>query len=588
MLNSYNIALDCIDKNAQSPHNKHKPALIYVKDLSPPLEKGDTGGFLDQKIPPDLPLQKGGSLEIKKFTFSNLEGLTNRIANALKNLGLQKGERLVLRLPNSPEFPITFLGAIKAGIIPIPSSVQATEDELKFILEDSEASVLVTTEELFPKEILKNSLPSLKYILCITPASLLPLLTKKGDGGRSVLRFQDLLKNSSSQFQTEPTQANDPAFWLYTSGTEGKPKAVIHAHRSIPAHDTRAKLWNDFRFNDVIFNTSTLNWSYALTAGLLDVWRHGLPTLIYNGPLNAEKICQLIKQFGITTFMSVPGIYRRLVEYFELNPSPPPLEIKGRIKVGFDGVRICNSAGEKLPEEIREKFKNYTELEIYEGLGMSEHSVYLVQRVGEEIVKGSCGKALPDQKIEIVDEEGKELPPHTPGILATHVSCTGLMLGYYRKNPPESPFTKGGNTSPPPFVKGGVEGFKNDYFLSGDLAQKDESGNFFFLGRRDEVITAGGYRISPLEVETVLNAMPEIEESAVIGKEIEAGKTLVTAFLVLKSDFEADENLEIQIKKECEKKLSAYKCPKQIYFVKSLPKTANGKLQRHKILEKQP
>jgi len=555
MADFYNIALDCIDKNAQSPHNKHKPALIYVKDLSPPLEKGDTGGFLDQKIPPDLPLQKGGSLEIKKFTFSNLEGLTNRIANALKNLGLQKGERLVLRLPNSPEFPITFLGAIKAGIIPIPSSVQATEDELKFILEDSEANVLVTTEDLFPKEILKNHLPSLKYILCITPTSLLPLLTKEGDGGRSVLRFQDLLKNSSSQFQTEPTQPNDPAFWLYTSGTEGKPKAVIHAHRSIPAHDTRAKLWNDFRFNDVIFNTSALNWSYALTAGLLDVWRHGLPTLIYNGPLNAEKIYQLIKQFGITTFMSVPGIYRRLVEYFEKGGAPLTTPL-----------RICNSAGEKLPEEIREKFKNYTELEIYEGLGMSEHSVYLIQRVGEKIVKGSCGKALPDQKIEIVDEEGKELSANTPGVLATHVSCPGLMLNY----------KKVGANNYLPLQRG--------FFLSGDLAQKDESGNFFFLGRRDEVITAGGYRISPLEVEAVLNAMPEMEESAVIGKEIEAGKTLVTAFLVLKSGFEADENLEIQIKKECEKKLSTYKCPKQIYFTKNLPKTANGKIKRKELI----
>jgi len=548
----YNIALDCIDKNAQSPHNKHKPALIYVKDGAAPL----------------------------RLNFSNLEGLTNRIANALKDLGLQKGERLVLRLPNCPEFPITFLGAIKAGMIPIPSSAQATENELKFILNDSEASVLVTTEELFPNEIKEAKPHFLKKILILSkPPSPHPSPLEgegvQGTGEGKVFRFQDLLKNSSSQFQTEPTHANAPAFWLYTSGTEGKPKAVIHAHRSIPAHDGRAKLWNDFRFNDVIFNTSSLNWSYALTAGLLDVWRHGLPTLIYDGPLSAEKICQLIKQFGVTTLMSVPGIYRRLVDYLQNNVGAP---------LGAP-LRICNSAGEKLSENIRKKFKDLTGLEIYEGLGMSEHSVYLVQQVGEPIIEGSCGKALPDQKIEIVDEEGNELPPHTPGILASHESCPGLMLGYKGTDlsPPLSLVRRGGPNYAPSLQRRG-EGEVSNWFLSGDLAQKDEAGNFFFLGRRDDVITAGGYRISPLEVEALLNAMPEIEESAVVGKEIETGKTLVTAFVVLKENIGENEILENKIKNECAQKLSHYKCPKQIYFTQKLPKTTNGKLQRKLLL----
>ncbi len=366
--------------------------------------------------------------------------------------------------------------------------------------------------------------------------------------------------------------ADDPAFWLYTSGTEGKPKAVIHAHRSIPAHDSRAKLWQDLRFNDVIFNTSSLNWSYALTAGMLDIWRHGLPTVIYDGPLSAEKICHLIKHLGVTTFMSVPGIYRRLVDYWE----------KDLKENKFAGVRICNSAGEKLSEEIRRKFKEHTGLEIYEGLGMTEHSVYLVQQVGEAIKENSCGKALPNQKISILDEEGNELAPNQPGILASHQTCPGLMLGY--KNPPSPPFTKGGDLEMliPPLKKGDTGGFINDYFLSGDLAQQDEAGNFFFLGRRDDVITAGGYRISPLEVENALNEMDDIFESAVIGKE-ENGKTIVCAFIVLKVAVSSNNAIKEKILSQAAQKLAKYKCPKKIEFVNSLPKSTNGKLKRKEL-----
>lgn len=556
---SYNIALDCIDKNGQSLLNKHKPALIYIKEGAAPL----------------------------RLTFSNLLGLTNRIANALKNLGLPKGDRLVLRLPNCPEFPVSFLGAIKAGLYPIPTSPQFTAQELGHILEDSEASVLVTTEELLPKEI--EDQKNLKHILLIkSPSPQSSPLEGKGarraDEGK-IHRLQDLLKNSSPEFITETTFENDPAFWLYTSGTEGKAKAVIHAHRSIPAHDTRAKLWQDLRFNDVIFNTSSLNWSYALTSGLLDVWRHGLPTIIYDGSLQAEKICHIIKHFGVTTFMSVPGIYRRLVEYWSLdklgmskNGHSEPVEPSP-----FSQVRICNSAGEKLPEEIRRKFKESTGLEIYEGLGMTEHSVYLAQTVGEPIVEGSCGKALPGNKIAIVDEQGNEVPPNIPGILASHRSCPGLMLGY-RSGPVAPPSSVGAGPCACPKEGGHWEPpLQNRWFLSGDIAQQDEKGNFFFLGRRDDVITAGGYRISPLEVERALNSTAEVAESAVIGKELSPGKTQVIAFAILKEGIPQNEEIKNKILSQISSSLAKYKQVKEIVFVKDLPKTPNGKIKRKEL-----
>ncbi len=569
---SYNIALDCIDKHAQSLHNKHKVAMIYVGSPSPQPSPARGEG-------------------VQKITYSNLEGLTNRIANGLRELGVQLGERLILRLPNCPEFAVSFLGAVKAGVIPIPTSPLLTWPELEFMLEDSEASVLVTTEEFLPKEVFEKR-RVLKQILIVSqkksPSPSPSPARGEGNPGLvsspsrerlTVNRWQDLLKSSSPVFQTENTPADAPAYWLYTSGTEGKPKAVIHSHQSIRAHDARAKVWQDVKSGDVIFNTSALNWSYALTAGLLDVWRHGLTSLVYSGDLHSEKICELIQKYSVTTFMSVPGIYRRLVS----NPSIPTLDLKGRVREGFRHVRVCLSAGEKLSEEVRNHFLKTTGLEIYEGLGMTEHSVYLVQRYDEPIVPGSCGKPLPDQRVAILREDLTEASPDEIGVLASHRSCEGLMLGYKEDLSPPL-FLR--QTQDRLFVRRGNEG--GDWFLSGDLAYRDEDGNFFFVGRRDDVITAGGYRISPLEVEAVLNQSELVCESAVVGRELEPGKTIVTAFVVLNPKTAADEAEATKQKLilHAEKNLAKYKIPRELFFLNELPKTRNGKIKRRTFTQK--
>src|SRR4030095_6557145 len=256
-------------------------------------------------------------------------------------------------------------------------------------------------------------------------------------------RWEELLKSSDSTFQTGPTRPEDPAFWLYTSGTEGRPKAVIHAHRSIPAHDSRMRLWQDAKSGDVIFNTSALNWSYALTAGLLDVWRHGLAAVIYEGPLTPEALGPVIRDLNVTTLMSVPGIYRRLAE------SPEARDF-------FSKVRVCLSAGEKLNEELRGQFLQNAALEIHEGLGMTEHSVYLIQKASEPFVPGSCGKALPNEKTTILRPDLSPAPPGEVGILASHRQSPGLMLGYHQRPEEEA------------------KAFQGEWFLSGDLAYQDE------------------------------------------------------------------------------------------------------------------
>lgn len=504
----YNIALDCVDKNADSLANKHKTALIFA---------GQTP---------------------KRLTFSNLEGLTNRFANILKNLGILPGSRLLLRAPNSPEFPVVFLGAVKAGVIPIPTSPLLTWHELKFLLTDSEASVLFTTQELLPPELFQHKPSCLSYVLVKSP---------KGEKlPTGVLRFNELLYQASPHFETRPTEADLPAYWLYTSGTEGVPKGVIHAHRSIRAHDARARLWQDLKEGDIVFNTSSLNWSYALTCGLLDVWRHGLTSLIYEGPPEPEILCKIVRDFQVTTFMSVPGIYRRLARY---------LKEEGG---GFGSVRIALSAGEALDEEVRRTFHESTGLEIHGGLGMTEHSVYLVQPFGKPIVPGS-GVPLPGHRIAVLREDLSQASPGEVGILASHRSCPGLMLGYHNR----------------PQEKDRV--FRGEWFLSDDLAKRDEAGNIFFLGRRDDVMTVGGYRISPMEIESALNRSPEVAESAAVGTQF------IRAFVVLKPGIQSAEELREKILAFAFTQLASYKIPRDIVFLKELPKTSNGKIKRKEL-----
>jgi acyl-coenzyme A synthetase/AMP-(fatty) acid ligase len=254
--------------------------------------------------------------------------------------------------------------------------------------------------------------------------------------------------------------------------------------------------------------------------------------------------------------MSVPGLYRRLTEY---------LEKRSASRRFFRSVRACLSAGEKLPAEIRARFRRATGLTIREGLGMTEHSVYLVQPKERRVAEGSCGRALPGHRIAVLRDDLNQTRPGEIGVLASHRSCPGLMLGYYRR-PGEQ-----------------KRAFRGEWFLSGDLAYRDASGNFFFVGRRDDVITAGGYRISPMEVEAVLNRHPAVKESAAAGREIAPGKTVVRAYVVLKKGRRPTDRLKRDILGEVSRRLARYKAPREIVFVRGLPKTATGKLIRRKF-----
>lgn len=516
----YNLAMDCLDKHAASLENKHKKALIVAKQ-DPKTEK----------------------IHYQSYTYSQLTGLSNRLADSLAKLNFKKGSRVLLRLPNGVEFCLSFIALIKAGLIPVPTSTELTFAELSYLLKDSQAQALICDLKGLPEKLhfaeSLYELPHLKKLILLSESQ--QKLPNKS------LRWQDLLKEGQTNYSPKPSAAQDPAYWLYTSGTSGEPKAVIHAHRSIPAHDERAKHWQGVKLGDVIFNTSSLNWSYALTAGLLDMWRHGLTSVIYCGKPQAKALVEIINRVSVTTFMSVPGLYARLVVYLKENPTP------------FKSLRIALSAGEKLSQKTLKQFKELSNIKIHQGLGMTEHSVYLVQPPGEDLPSFEALKALESTKIAILNSDLSIVKAGESGILASHRSCPGLMLGYHGQSAEET--------------------FKEGWFLSGDLAYQDPEGYYHFLGRRDDVITAGGYRISPLEVEKVLQEHPAIEECAVLAKNKEE-KTWILAQVLLCQDLEDQEKLKEDILTWAKNYLAHYKVPREIIFVKELPKTRTGKLLR--------
>lgn len=513
----YNIGRDCTDKHARRESHRDKIALYWEN------EEGET----------------------RRFTFYDLSLITNRIANALLSLGFRKGDRLLIRLPNLPEFPLVFLGAIKIGVVPIPSSSMLTTEEVGFILDDSRAKGVVTTSELYEAvEANRGRHDEFGHVLMV--GDYIP---------SSCENLWNLVKESSENLDVPETRADDMAYICYTSGTTGFPKGVVHAQRVLIGHDPAALFWQALKPGDTVMHAGKLNWTYTLGTGCLDPWRHGCSTVIYGGEHNPKRFFDLISKYRVNVFMAVPTVYRQMLRVAdEANPD-------------LSSLRHAISAGEHLGEELFLPWRDRLGIEIYDGLGMSEFSYYLSNMPGIPIKPGSHGRPQPGHRSTLIDEEGKEVPPGEIGVLATPKDDPGIMLHYWQR----SEETK--------------KTFSGNRFISGDLFYMDDDGYFWFVGREDDIITTLGYRVSPFEVERVLGEHPSVHECAVTGIDVGEDKTIITAFVVLKEGRHESERLKRELIDYVHSRLARYKCPREMVFLKSLPKTANGKVQRKVLRE---
>jgi len=491
-----NLARACVEAWALDPAHAQRPAFTFVAPT------GD-----------------------RTWTYAAVWGEIERIARGFVARGLAPGDRVLVRLPHSPEYAFAFLGATLAGCVPIPASPALTPDEAAFLVEDAQAAALVA------------------------PADL----ALEGFTGQTI--GPDDLAMMDGPGPLPETSAEDPAYLIYTSGSTARPKGVLHAHRTVRARRLMRDAWQGFTPNDRTLHAGTLNWSYTLGVGLLDAWAAGSHAHLAEQPFDAARWPDEIQRLGITIFVAVPTIYRQMLKYGQVD----------RTRLATLRHGLC--AGEPLIPALLEEWQSRAGTDLYESLGMTEISTYISTAPDMEIRPGSAGRPQPGRRVAILAESeddpgrttGEELPRGTVGLLCVHRSDPGLMVGYWRRPDEEA------------------QVFQGDWFVGGDLASMDADGYIWFAGRADDIIKSFGLRLSPVEIETELSHHPAVQEVAVVALEVDATKTLVAAAVVPREGAEVTAD---DLSAFARDHLAGYKQPHVYRFVDSLPRTRNGKVQR--------
>jgi acyl-coenzyme A synthetase/AMP-(fatty) acid ligase len=487
------------------------------------------------------------TLGVRSLTFGALADATGRMAALLDDLGVAVGERVLIRLGNCLEYPIAFLGVLKRGAIAVPTSTQLTVDEVCHLARDSGAAAMVTDGDTFAamRETLA-ALPDLRDVLLVGP-------TPGAHGGR--LRIHDFAARLAATPRIAPaadTLAEDPAYLVYTSGTTGYPKGVLHAHRALLGRQPSSEYWFDFDpTGDRVLHAGKYNWTYVLGTGLMDPLYRGHTAIVAEGPIDATRWTTLIAAHRAKTFVAVPTIYRQIVQRTSVTRADLPT------------LRHCMSAGEPLSSEILAAWRARFAMDIYEALGMTECSYYVCATPSRPIRPGSAGFVQPGHEVRLLDPgTWREVEAGAEGMLCIPHSDPALMLRYW--NQPEE--TAGC--------------FHDDWFITGDHARCDPDGYVWFLGRGDDLINSFGYRVSPHEVERVLKEHPGVADAVAVGEDVGPGKTLVVAYVVARAAAPLTPEGVLTYAHE---HLAGYKAPRIVYLVDDVPRTRNGKVQRRAL-----
>ena len=485
-------------------------------------------------------------LGTSEITFKELAKKTDQFAQLLVNNEFKKEDRVLIRLPNSIDYPISFLGAMKASCISVPTSTLLTAEEVLYLAKDSGAKGLVTDKVMW-KTLKTLDLPeSLHYIFLTGDGEIEELERYK------VFDLNDALASIKEIKLEINTQANDPAYLVYTSGTTGYPKGVLHAHRAIIGRKPASKFWFDFvGDDDRIVHSGKFNWTYVLGSGLMDPLYLGKTIVVYEGKNQADTWLKLIQKHKATIFIGVPTIYRQILQKTEFTNNDVP------------SLRYCMSAGEHLSDEVLNQWRERFNQDIFEAVGMSEFSYYLSENKYNPIRPGSAGFPQPGHDIKLLDPENlQEVGLGEEGMICVPDSDPGLFLRYW--NLPDE--TK--------------KHLHDGWFFTGDYAKYDKDGYIWFLGRKDDIIKSFGYRVSPYEIERVYKSHPDVSDCAAVGEEVEKDKLLVVVYVLPHDEKDPDPN---ELLKFGQQHLAAYKAPKTVYLTREFPKTKNGKILRKNI-----
>jgi benzoate-CoA ligase len=478
-------------------------------------------------------------------TYGELAVRVNRCANALTALGLQPEQRVLLCLLDTIDFPAAFLGAIKAGIVPVAGNTLLTTNDYEYMLRDSRARALVVSAPLLPAFApLLGKLPDLRHVIVSGAAG--------AQGVPTHLSLDTLMAAGATTFAAAETTCDDACFWLYSSGSTGPPKGTVHAQSSLMlTAELYAKPILGIREDDIVFSAAKLFFAYGLGNGLTFPLAVGATAvLMAERPTPAAVFARLVKHQP-TIFYGVPTLFAALL-------ASPDLPARGALR-----MRCCTSAGEALPADIGRRWTEHFGVEILDGLGSTEMlHIFLSNRPGG-VHYGTTGTPVPGYEMRIVGEDGHPLPPGEVGEL--QVSGPTAAMAYWNNR------EKTRST------------FQGPWTRSGDKYSIDANGCYVYAGRTDDMLKVSGIYVSPIEVESALITHPAVLEAAVIGKADDELLIKPVAYVVLKGGHQPSAALAEELQQHVKSRLAPYKYPRWIEFIDELPKTATGKIQRFKL-----
>lgn len=478
----------------------------------------------------------------KGYTYAEMQSMINRVGNALKILGVHMEERVMLVMRDSPEAMASFYGAIKIGAIPMPVNYMYTMHDYRYLLNNSRARTLIADSDFIEAiEGFKEKLLYLENTIIV------------GEKTRAYhISFHDIVDRCSDKLDVAYTTFEDAAFWNYTSGSTGVPKAAVHLqHDVFSCIDNYAIAVLGINQDDILFSASKFFFAYGLGNSFFYPLALGASVVLLPDRPRPETIYSTITRYQPTVFFGVPTLYASM------------LEVKDTKKYDLSSLRLCTSAGEALPKEIFHEWKERFGLEILDGIGSTELlHIFISNRPGD-VKPGSSGKLVPGYQARIVDDKGKEVPDGKVGTLLVHGESTAAY--YYRHHDKTKTSMLG------------------EWFNTGDKYYRDAEGYYYYRGRGDDMLKVGGIWVSPIEVEDALVSHPAVLEAAVVAKKDEHYLVKPQAFVVLKKGKHPSEKLAKDIQAFVKKSIAPYKYPRWIEFVKALPRTTTGKIQRYKL-----
>jgi acyl-coenzyme A synthetase/AMP-(fatty) acid ligase len=525
----YNYARDVID--AWAAREPDKLALVAV---------GPDGG------------------DVRRFSFADMAASSNRAARFLASLGIAKGNRVLVMLPRIPDWYDVVLGCIKLGAVPMPATTLLTPRDVAYRITQAKASVAVVDREGASKvDQVADDCPSLRRRI---------LVADGGSGGRVREGWASWAEGLAAAEPTspgvEPTRSDDPVMLYFTSGTVAYPKMVLHTQASLGiGHEITARFWQDLKPTDLHWTLSDFGWAKAAWGKLFGQWALGAANFLWDlrGKPDYDRMLRLIGEHGVTIFCAPPTVYRGLVQ----------LDLGA---YDWSGLRHCVSAGEPLNPEVIKVWQQATGLTVYDGYGQTETVNLLANYRCMEVRPGSMGKPTPGFDVCVVDDDGNVLGPGEEGHVAVRVKPerpVGLFREYWRD--PEAT----------------AAAFRGEWYYTGDRAEVDDDGYFWFVGRSDDVIISAAYRIGPFEVESALVEHAAVAEAAVVGKPDPERGQIVKAFVILAPGHSGSDELVRELQDHCKLVSAPYKYPREVEFVDELPKTISGKIRRVELRQRE-